>query len=299
MTATIVLKRASRGVWLRHRAQGLGGTDVAAILGLNPYRTQLDVWLEKTGRDADLDLSDSYPMRRGSWMEKLLLAEYARTHPAAVMEQPPALLAHPDHPWLRASLDHLAHGPEDTRVVECKTAGWRNRSDWWDDSMLIPDAYAVQCLTYLAVTGLDACDVVADIAGDLVELTINRDPEWEQAAIPALEQWWFDHVLADEPPPIDYERDTLATLNRTWIPDYGEALHVPPDDPLLERIACAIQLREQAATLTADADRHRLHIRQEMGNSARITTGLTTVARVDTRGALRLTNPPAQEVTTP
>lgn len=285
MAATVVLKRASRANWLKHRRGGLGGSDVAAILGFNRWSTQLDVWLDKTGRSTADEL-DTYPVRRGTFLEPYLLAEYARTYPAARMEKPPALLAHPEHPFLRASLDGLAHHPERTVVVECKTAGWRSRTDWWDEEALIPDAYAIQVLHYLAVTGLDEAHVVADIAGDFTTVTISRDLAWEAAALPLLAEWWQTFVVGDTPPPADWERDTIPALNRAWVPVPGEAVEAS------QAVAGAVHAWQALSGPHKDRgktlDALRVQIREGMGTAQILTIGGQKVAALDSRGVLRV-----------
>jgi putative phage-type endonuclease len=287
MTARVILKRASRANWLKHRRDGLGGTDVAAVLGFNRWATPLDVWLDKTGRSTADEL-DTYPVRRGTFMEPYLLAEYARTYPLARMEKPPALLAHPEFPFLRASLDGLAHHPEQTVIVEAKTAGWRSRTDWWDEEALIPDAYAIQVLHYLMVTQLDEAHVVADIAGDFTTVTIARDLDWEAAALPLLADWWGTFVVGDTPPPADWERDTIPALNRAWVPVPGESVEAAP------MVAAAVKVwqslspahRERGKTL----DALRVQIREGMGTAQTLTIGGHKAAALDSRGILRVTN---------
>lgn len=291
MTATIVLKKASRVNWLKHRRQGLGGTDIATIFGLNPWATPLDVWLSKTGRGEDRD--PGYAARRGLHLESFLLSEYRRAHPGVILDKPPALLAHPDHPWLRASLDHLAHHPDETRIVECKTAGWRQRGDWWDSAILIPDSYAIQVLTYLAVTGLEQADIVADIAGDFTELTILRDREWEAQALPILEQWWTDHVIADNPPPVDYWRDDIPALNRTWVTEPGSTAEAP--EATQERVKEAVALSASINELEALKGVLRVQIREDMGTHQTLTDPAgTPIARLNSRGVLTLAAPTSQ-----
>ena len=52
-------KELSRDDWLAVRKHGIGSSDAAAAVGLNPYKSQLELWLEKTGRDAGLPKIDS------------------------------------------------------------------------------------------------------------------------------------------------------------------------------------------------------------------------------------------------
>ena len=283
MTARVVLKRASRAVWLKRRRGGLGGSDVAAVLGMSPYATQLDVWLDKTGR-ATSDV-DTYPTRRGTFLEPYLLAEYARAHPDAWMHKPPALLAHPDYPMIQASLDGLADYPDRTVVVECKTAGWRAREPWWDEERLIPDHYAVQVLTYLAVTGMPEAHVVADVAGDFTEVTIMRDPEWEAAALGLLADWWQAHVVADVPPAADWERDTVAALNRAWATAPGES--VEASAAAAGAVEAYRALSAKAKALDALTAALRVQVREHMRSAQVLTIGGEKAASIDSRGTLR------------
>jgi putative phage-type endonuclease len=283
MTATVILQRNNRSSWLRLRSQGLGGTDVAAVLGFDHWRTPLDVWLDKTGRGERTP--SSYPMRRGSFMESFLLAEYGRAT-GAIIEKPPALLAHPDYPMVRASLDALAHHRDRTVILDAKAPTWRGRTDWWDEEKLCPDGYAVQMLTYLAVTGLDEAVLVADVAGDLTLVTIARDLAWEAAVLPLLADWWTTYVLGDMPPPADWERDTIPALNRAWVVADGESTEASA------MVAAAVKVwqqlspphRERGRTL----DQLKVQVREGMRNAQHLTIDGTRVASIDKRGGLRI-----------
>jgi putative phage-type endonuclease len=288
MTAKVLLRRNTRSAWLRMRTRGLGGTDVAAVLGFDSWRTQLDVWLDKTGR-ADRRSIDSYPIRRGHHMERMLLDEYGRTTGAWIERAPdlPALLAHPEHPWLRASLDGLAHHPDRTVVVDAKTAGWRGREAWWDPERLCPDQYAVQMLTYLAVTGLEEAVLVADVAGEFTTVTVMRDLAWEARALPLLDAWWTRHVLGDEPPPIDYDRDSIPALNRTWVPEPGTSVEASPAVRGALGAYCGLhpKWKERERTLAA----LKVQIREGMGTAQTLTVDGVKAAALDSRGVLRVT----------
>lgn len=283
MTATVVLQRASRQNWLKHRREGLGGTDVGAVLGFNPWATQLDIWLSKTGRGDDT--KESYPMRRGTYLEPFLLAEYARAT-GAIIERPPALLAHPAYPFIRASLDGLAHHRDRTVIVDSKAPTWRGRTDWWDESKLCPDYIAVQMLAYCAVTGLDEAVLVADVAGEFTTVTVMRDLAWEERALPLLAAWWDKHVVHDEPPPVDWERDTVPALNRTWVTEPGTS--VEASDSVAGAVAAYAALyprqKERERTLAA----LKVQIREGMSTAQTLTVGGVKVASLDSRGVLRV-----------
>ena len=78
------------------RAKYLGGSDVGAILGLSPYKTPLDVWLEKTGKQSEQ--KDSLPLRFGSFAESFVASEYARATANPLTEYPLAICHPQQHP---------------------------------------------------------------------------------------------------------------------------------------------------------------------------------------------------------
>lgn len=225
----VVLDRKQHRWWLRARRRGLTATDVPSLMGANPYATPLSVWMDKTGHTDPEDLSGNYAVARGNHMEPMLLAWWESASPGRSLLHTPALIAHPEHTWLMCSLDGLGTDSDGTLVIETKTAGWRAREPWWDDTTLIPDGYALQVLTQLAVTGLPRAHVVADVAGEFTERVIERDTDWEAVVLPALHTWWVTHVQGQTAPPADPVAD-WPLLNRLWVTEPGTERDATPDE---------------------------------------------------------------------
>ena len=290
MTARVVLQSASRSRWLARRRRGITATDAAALLGYHPWRTPLAIWLDKV---SPVDDPPTFAMLRGRALEPVLAAEYGR-QTGAHMEKPPLLLAHRDHPLCLASLDWLAHTPDTTVPVECKTEHDRDRArEWWDGGT--PDYYAAQVLWQLAVTGLDTGVLFADVLGRFETRTIRRDPEWEAEAIPRLLAWWDGFVVGSTPPPLDPYRDYVL-LNRVWQPEPG--VEVEATDAVMGAVHAYAVLRGKAA------ERDRLMVGLKSQIRAHMQTATTLrdpdgqqVARVARNGALTVTYTPptAQE----
>lgn len=271
MTATVLCTaKPGSKTWLSHRPGGIGASEIAAMLGLNPYQTPVQLWLTKTGKDEGF--TGNYATRRGQHLEAFVLATYAEHYPDSIVEAHPdipSMLAHPDVPQARCSLDALAHNRDTSLVVEIKTAGHRQRGKWADDAL--PDAYALQVMYQLAVTGLDLGHVAADIAGDYVERVVVRDDAMCDRLINAVAKWWHDHVVADVMPKLDpvRDRDLLADL---WTPNPDlPPAHVSHDlaqelrdakaaaaaaKTDLEQAAARVQIAMQCATqaVTPDGD---------------------------------------------
>ena len=128
-------KDLSRDDWLAVRKHGIGSSDAAAAVGLNPYKSQLELWLEKTGRDAGLPKSDpndgGKPDSWGNILEPIVANHYARRTGNRV-RRINAVLQHPDpkQDWMLANIDREVTGASDVQILECKTAGINGARLW-------------------------------------------------------------------------------------------------------------------------------------------------------------------------
>jgi putative phage-type endonuclease len=138
-------KGLSREEWLQYRRQGIGSSEAAAAIGLNPYQSPLELWMIKTGRDDGLPKidpnDDSSPMFWGSALEPFVAEHYAR-HTGHRVRRKNAVLQHPDpdKPWMLANIDREIVGAPDVQILECKTAGEFGARLWREG---VPDY--VQC----------------------------------------------------------------------------------------------------------------------------------------------------------
>ena len=160
------------GQWLTVRKQGIGSSDAAAAVGLNPYKSQLQLWMEKTGRDGDLPKTDpndeSSPMYWGNLLEAIVAAHYSKRTGYKV-RRINAVLQHPTVPWMLANIDREVIGAPDVQILECKTAGMNGARLWKEG---VPEYVQLQVMHQLAVTGKPAADVAVLICGQ--ELQIPR-----------------------------------------------------------------------------------------------------------------------------
>ena len=97
-----------RDDWLEVRRTGIGSSDAAAAIGLNPYQSQLELWMQKAGK-ADLLPSvdpsdDTSPMFWGTLLEPIVAAHYTKRTGNKV-HRVNAVLQHPEHPWMLANVD--------------------------------------------------------------------------------------------------------------------------------------------------------------------------------------------------
>ena len=186
--------------WLEQRKKGIGGSDVAAIMGLSPWKSPLEVWMEKTGRMSAPDLSDKESVAMGTELEGDVLEMYRRRHPESRVQRVNAILTSADRPWAQASLDGITRDPElGWGVLEIKT-GSKN-SEWAEG---VPLHYLTQVTHYLSVTGYPFADVAA-LVGDFGlhyhEYRVMRDEEDLQSVVESVDEFWTDYVEKDSMPP--------------------------------------------------------------------------------------------------
>lgn len=142
--------------WLVNR-KGIGGSDASAILGLNPYKTNQELWMEKKGQMSPVDISGKSYVKYGNDAEPLLRALFALDYPEYEVEYyDNNMIINKKYPWAHASLDGELVDLDGRRgILEIKTTNILQSMQWqkWDNQ--IPDNYYIQVLHYLLVTEYD------------------------------------------------------------------------------------------------------------------------------------------------
>ena len=145
---------ASREEWLQARNNRIGGSDAAAIIGLNPYMSNVELWEIKTGRRQQEDISQKSYVKYGTKAEKYLRELFKLDHPEyLVLYQENNMFFNDAYPWAHASLDGWLGSENGFRGIwECKTTNILNsqQKEKWDNR--IPDNYYCQLLHYFMVT---------------------------------------------------------------------------------------------------------------------------------------------------
>lgn len=140
--------------WLEHRTNYIGGSDSSAILGLNPYKTNVDLWLEKTGQTVPEDISDKPYVKYGTQAEMHLRGLFRLDFPEYQVEYiDNNMFLNSKYPFAHASLDGWLTDKNGRRgILEIKTTNilQSQQKEHWNNR--IPDNYYIQVLHYLMVT---------------------------------------------------------------------------------------------------------------------------------------------------
>lgn len=269
---------------LADRAQGIGGSDVAAILGLSPWKSPLDVYLEKTGEAVPVEANER--MLWGQRLEGLVADEYARRHDRQVRRKRQTIV-HKRYDWMRANIDRIVI--ELNRDLECKTTGERNADLWGEPgSDEIPELYMAQVQHYLIVRDREVIDVAVLIGGqEYRDYTVEADAEIRDMLVEEEHRFWHEHVLAGVPP----APRTTEEAARLW-PKHTDA-SVIADDLLAKIIEDLKGLQEKRKRLEAEEKAAKLEIQQHMGEAGTlldpdgqkplVTWKSTDVTRLDTK----------------
>lgn len=254
--------KAARKRWLAARRSVLGASDVSTILGLNDWRTPLDVWLERVHPDRYVD-EQSEAMEWGIHHEPTIVNAYRRRHSAEFgvhVAPTPGLIQSEQFRWLAATPDRLlldrASKSELVGLLECKIS---NRK--WDE---VPLKYEVQAQVQMGVTGAAFVDLAALFGGNQmpVPTRIEFDPlAWGQI-VEATQAWWERHVVMEEPP--DPTTADLAALPRVW-PGDGSSAEIPR--PIVERLLVRDRIKARIRDLEKAADRVELDAKTALGDA--------------------------------
>ena len=271
-------KGLDREAWLDVRKGGIGSSDAAAAVGLNPYKSPLELWLEKTGRsqDADTPVGFDDPRYWGTLLEPYVATAYQQQTERRVRKVN-AVLQHPVFPFMLANIDREVIGCPDVQILECKTAGEFGARLWREG---VPEYVQVQVQHQLAVTGKDAADVAVLLCGQQLEIfRIPRDDE-VIARLVVLEARFWEYVTSDVAPPADGSASAGKALRQLY-PGGGNTLDFCEDRDLSDTFAQLVALRDELDARGKDAERLKQALQQAMGDAERavFATGEVTFKR--------------------
>ena len=177
----------SREEWLKWRKRGIGGSDVSCLLGINKWKSEIELWLDKTNQTNELP-AENEAMQWGNIMEPVIRNHFAEVTGKPVVEVK-AMLQHPEYSYMLADVDGLTVDDSgNPAILEIKTASEYKRSEWEDD---IPTYYQTQVQHYLCVTGVAKAYVAVLIGGNSFRVyEVDADAEIQYMLIAVEQEFW-------------------------------------------------------------------------------------------------------------
>ena len=186
LVSTLNLDKES---WLRCRKQGIGGSDAGAVCGLNPYRTAIQVYYDKTSDT--IEEFDNEAMRQGRELEEYVARRFCEASGKKV-RRANAMFYDEKNSFMLADVDRMIVG--ENAGLECKTASPYMADHWRDDN--IPLSYLIQCYHYMSVCNADAWYIAVVIYGKAFKYyRIERDDEAIELIIRIEKDFWYNHII--------------------------------------------------------------------------------------------------------
>ncbi|MCH1960852.1 YqaJ viral recombinase family protein [Romboutsia hominis] len=226
-------KKMSKYEWLKERGKGIGGSDASSVVGLNPYKSSVSVYLEKLNyiknninniydktinsmlnkntQHIEDTIYTNYKIELGNKLKDFVAKEFALKTNKKVRNIN-GILKNDKYPFAIANIDRAIVGEK--AFLECKVSGSYFKGEWKNG---VPINYKVQCYHYMAVTGATHCYVAALIGNeDLVIHKIDRDEEIIEDIMKLEKMFWEKCVLGDNIPIPDGSDDYSKVLKNLY-----------------------------------------------------------------------------------
>lgn len=256
----------TRTEFLQRRKSGIGGSDVAAILGLSPWRSPLDVWYDKTECDSNAIVDTAEPTGEdralywGAVHEDAIAKAYTTVTGRKVMRYN-RLLQNPVAPWEIGDVDRLVV-PESgkrafntrtgevltDRALECKTARYKGEEwgeEWTDE---IPVWYYMQVQWYMRLMPTVKFFDVAVLFGgsDFQIFTVERNEDVIRKIAEAVGRFWKVNVMEKYPPAPRSIEDVQKLYPAANVPKITASAELEADVRELVRATAARKNAEKA-----------------------------------------------------
>lgn len=195
-----------REEWLAWRRKGIGGSDVAAIMGISPFRTARDIYYDKLNITPGEENDSNWVAKEMGHLLEDLVAEIFHKKTGYEVYQVKKMFYHPQYPFMLADVDYFVKMPDGTTaILEIKTTNYNAKDNWWlDGKKIVPVYYEVQGRHYMAVTNIDRvffCCLYGNTEDEVIIREIVRDIPYEEEMIFLEQNFWENHVTPNTPPP--------------------------------------------------------------------------------------------------
>ena len=237
--------------WLQYRKQGIGGSDAGAVCGLNPYRTAMQVYQDKTSED--IEEIDNEALCQGRKFEDYVARRFTEATGKKV-RRANAMFYHEKYPFMLADVDRMVVG--ENAGLECKIAS-PYMTDKWEDGK-IPLSYQIQCLHYMAVCGAEAWYIAVLIYGkEFKYYRIERDEEMIADLIQIEEDFWQNYVLKRQIPSPDGSKLADSVIAEYYKQTITETIPLPGFNEKIKR-------RQELSEIIGKMDTEKRQIEQEL-----------------------------------
>lgn len=262
---------------LKERQEGIGGSDVAAIVGANPYKGPVEVWHSKVfplPEENEREWSDSreYGVVAEDAVMQVWQKRRAHEGKPVTIEQGTTFIDE-SFPCLRANPDfyvtETATGVR--KILEIKTARIFLKHKWGKPgTQEIPLEYKYQVAWYCELTGIHEAIIVVEIDHQIYEYKYIHDtfdPFFGRQLRNRMLKWWDTHVVPNRKPEVDGSNFSMESLLTEYPKDLGDPVEVPTDDGIVDTVLKYKDTKEQIAKSEAECERYKQLICERIGST--------------------------------
>lgn len=248
------------------RETGIGGSEIAAIMGLSPNRTKVDVYCEKRGLVPPFQPDER--MRMGTLLQPVVCQIYEEDTGEKVTWFDKTV-RHRKEPIVIGSPDGLLPRK---RGFEAKTAGLDQAWRWGNDGDEIPEEYIIQSQWYMLLTGYQEWVVQALIGGSIARrFTLQADADLQAELLDEGRKFWRDHMEPGKMPTLDHSRSAKAYLARQFPKDVEPIRDATPEE--IELLHAIRRRKEEIKYLNNELEAESNQLREKIGNARGIVGG--------------------------
>lgn len=253
------VKTANHEEWLKLRSQYIGGSDAAAVVGMNPYASPYSLWAEKTGKVPGF--AGNLATEVGTYLEEFVAQKFAQETGKKVRKCNQSFL-NSEYPFAIANIDREIVGED--AGLEIKTTDSLNLKKFKGGEY--PANYYCQMVHYLAVTGKQRWYLAVLIGNKEFKLFVLDRDEDEIAALMGAEAKFWELVRKNIPPAVDGSKATSEALNAVYANSNDTVVDLHSFGMDMRRY---MALKEQAKELDNQAEEIANHIKATMGEAGR------------------------------
>lgn len=230
------------------RRSGLGGSDMASILGVDDYRSPLETWLLKVGLTDAVNLDCNDAVWYGKAAEPLV-SEYFTRRTGMQLTMVPTV-RHFNFAYLMGHPDRQIVGKK--QGLEIKTRDWRSAGLWGDQHTdQIPENYLVQCHYYNLLMDWEVCHVACLSGRELQLYEVPRSAGWDEALLDAGVEFWEQYVIPKVMPPIiEWNELSQRALKKAY-PSVAQKQVIVADEKVAALVALSDDLKAKAKDIEA------------------------------------------------
>ena len=279
-----------REQWLAARSSGIGGSDLGVIVGLNKYKSELELLLEKIGTAAPT--KSNLPMRAGSFMEPFLRAEFPNTDEyweksLQTCNEKIGMIRHKEYPFIFANVDDIGVSKFGPCVIEYKTSSGMAAYNGWKKGDY-PQTYYAQVQLYMEVLGsyfpgepaFDHAFIAALLNNNKIEVRfVQKDKEWLDMALGKAKAFWdaverkdtTDFIFC-----VDGKEATLKAISKVFPGEKENEKELPQESNLtIMELEAALDTQKAA---DAEVNRLKSLLLLEMKDSTKASTDMYRVS---------------------